>query len=305
MVQYAIRRLFSALGVAIVVSVLVFFLIHLSGDPITLLAPLDARPEDVENIRRQFGLDQPLWVQLGQFFVGLVQGDLGESFQYHQPALGLVLQRFFVTAQLAAAGLFLAIVVGVPLGVVAAQHKGRMLGWLAETLLFLAISMPAFWLGLIMILVFADNLGWAPASGRGTWSHLIMPAIALSTGSIGLIGRVVRGTVLEILDRPYITVARSKGVHERMVFYKHALRNAMVPTLTVIGLQFGAFLGGSVIIETVFAWPGVGWLMYQGISSRDLPLVRAVTLVIGLLFALINLLVDMLYAVIDPQIRYE
>lgn len=303
--EYVARRLLSAVGVALAVSVLAFFLIHLSGDPIALLAPLDARPEDIENLRRQFGLDQPLAVQLGRFLLGLLQGDVGESFQYRQPAFGLVLERFGATAQLALVSLILPLAVGIPLGITAARHAGGFWAYVSEGLLFLAISTPAFWLGLLLILIFADGLGWLPASGRGSVAHMVMPALTLSAYSVGLVGRVVRSAVLDVMKEPYVMVARSKGLEEGRVFYKHALRNALVPTVTVLGLQMGAFLGGSVIVETVFAWPGIGWLMYQGISHRDLPLVRAVTLVVGLAFALINLLVDVLYVFIDPRIRYD
>jgi peptide/nickel transport system permease protein len=305
MTQYLVHRVQHLFWVLLAVSVLVFLLIYLSGDPVRLLAPLDARPEDVERIRALYGLDQPLIVQYWNFLVKAVQGDLDESFRYDQPALGMVLEKLPATIRLALFSLALTIVLGIPLGLWAGSHPNSPIDWFVSLVTFIGISIPSFWLGIMLILVFADRLRWLPSSGDTSFAHMIMPGITLSLYSIGLISRLVRATLIDVLQRDYIRTARAKGLGERVVLYRHALRNTMIPTVTVLGLQLGGLLGGSVVVESVFAWPGVGWLMLQGIQNRDLPLVRAVVLVIGLAFVLINLVVDILYSRLDPRIRYD
>ncbi len=305
MSRYLVQRLQHLAWVLFAVSLLVFLLIYLSGDPATLLAPLDARPEDVARIRQLYGLDQPILVQYCHFRVKAVQGDLGESFRYHQPALALVLQKLPATVQLALFSLGLTILVGIPLGVLAGTRPNSLVDWTVSLVTFVGISIPSFWLGILLILAFADRLRWLPSSGAGTWRHLLLPGITLSLYSIGLVSRLVRSTLIDVLQHDYIRTARAKGLGERLVLYRHALRNTLIPTVTVLGLQLGGLLGGSVVVESVFAWPGVGWLMLQGIQNRDLPLVRAVVLVVGLAFVLINLAVDLIYTLIDPRIRHE
>jgi peptide/nickel transport system permease protein len=304
MTAYLVRRLLQAVLVLFAVSVLAFVLIYLSGDPIRALVPPDARQEDVDNIRRGFGLDQPLHVQYWRFLERAVQGDLGQSFRYRTNASELVLQRLPNTVLLASTSIAIAICVAIPLGVLAATRRGRITDFLANAFALLSISTPAFWLGLIGILVFADALRIVPASGAGTWQHLVLPALTLSAYSIGLLTRLVRATMIDVLRQNYITAARAKGLSWVAVNYRHALRNGLIPTVTVLGLQFGALLGGSVVVETVFAWPGLGWLLVQSINSRDLPLVRAIVLVISLFFVAINLAVDLLYSSLDPRIRH-
>jgi peptide/nickel transport system permease protein len=304
MTAYLVRRLLQAVLVLFAVSVLAFVLIYLSGDPIRALVPPDARQEDVDNIRRGFGLDQPLHVQYWRFLERAVQGDLGQSFRYRTNASELVLQRLPNTVLLASTSIAIAICVAIPLGVLAATRRGRITDFLANAFALLSISTPAFWLGLIGILVFADALRLVPASGAGTWQHLVLPALTLSAYSIGLLTRLVRATMIDVLRQNYITAARAKGLSWVAVNYRHALRNGLIPTVTVLGLQFGALLGGSVVVETVFAWPGLGWLLVQSINSRDLPLVRAIVLVISLFFVAINLAVDLLYSSLDPRIRH-
>lgn len=305
MSQFLLRRLEHLFWVLLAVSILVFLLIYLSGDPVRLLAPLDAKPEDVERIRALYGLDQPLIVQYWNFLVKALQGDMGDSFRYDQPALEMVMDKLPATLRLALFSLVLTILVGIPLGLWAGSHPNSVIDWGVSLLTFVGISIPSFWLGILLILIFADKLRWLPSSGATSWQHILMPGITLSLYSIGLLSRLVRSTLIEIMQRDYIRTARAKGLREQIVLYRHALRNTMIPTVTVLGLQLGALLGGSVVVESVFAWPGVGWLMLQGIQNRDLPLVRAVVLVIGLGFVLINLVVDLLYSRLDPRIRYD
>ncbi len=304
MSAYLVRRLLQAILVLLAVSLLAFALIYLSGDPVRALVPIDARPEDVENIRRGFGLDQPIYVQYVTFLEHALQGDLGQSFKYRTNALELVLQRLPQTLLLASTSILLAVCVAIPLGVLSATRRGGVVDVIGTAFSLLSISTPAFWLGLIGILVFADALRVLPASGAGTPQHLVLPAITLSAYSIGLMTRLVRATMIDILRQNYIVVARAKGLSWVAVNYRHALRNGLIPTVTVLGLQFGTLLGGSVVVESVFAWPGLGFLLVQSINSRDLPLVRAIVLVISLFFVVINLVVDVLYSALDPRIRH-
>jgi peptide/nickel transport system permease protein len=302
---YIVRRLWQSVLVLFAVSLLSFVLIFLSGDPVAALVPLNARAEDMANIRHQYNLDQPLPAQYVLFLVKAAGGDLGESFRYRTAALPLVLGRLPTTLLLAAASVALSTLVSLPLGVLAATRKGRLPDVFASLLALLAISMPSFWLGVILILVFAGALRVLPASGSGTWQQLILPTITISAFSIGLLTRLIRRSVAETLNRPYVMTARSKGLSERAIAWVHVLRNSAIPVVTVMGLQFGALVGGSVVVETVFAWPGVGWLMIQSIEARDLPVIRAAVLVLAVFIVAINLCVDVLYTVIDPRIRLE
>jgi peptide/nickel transport system permease protein len=304
MAAYLLRRLLQAILVLLAVSLLVFALIYLAGDPVRSLVPLDARPEDIENIRRGFGLDQPIFVQYLTFLQRALQGDLGQSFKYRTSAMELVMERLPQTLLLATTSILISILISVPLGVIAATRRGRMADFLTTVFAMLTISTPSFWLGMIAILVFADWLRVLPASGSGTPQQLVLPALTLSAYSIGLITRVVRATLTDIFRQNYMVTARAKGLPSAAINYRHALRNGLIPTVTVLGLQFGALLGGSVVIESVFAWPGLGFLMVQAIGSRDIPLVRAIVLVLSLFFVLINLVVDLLYTYLDPRIRY-
>jgi peptide/nickel transport system permease protein len=304
-IRYLVQRLAHLLWVLLAVSILVFLLIHLSGDPVRLLTPLDARPEDVERVRRLYGLDQPLPVQYWTFLKDAARGDMGESFRFSRPALELVAQRLPNTALLAVVTIALTIGVGIPVGLWAGARAGSLADWAVSLVTFVCISLPSFWLGVLLILLFADRLRWLPASGFESPSYLILPSLTLAVYTTGLITRLVRSDVLEVLRQDFIRTARAKGLGERVVLSRHALRNALISAVTVLGLQLGNLLGGSVVVEAVFAWPGVGWLMLQGIQTRDLPVVRAVVLVIGTLFVLINLAVDLLYLYLDPRIRYD
>ena len=300
-----LKRLWQAVLVLIVVSILSFLLVYLSGDPVRALVPLDATQEDMENIKIQFGLDRPIYIQYFTFVKQALKGDLGDSFRYRQESLGMVLQRLPATLLLVSASILLAVIISIPLGVFTAVRKDTIYDHIGTVISLSGISIPAFWAGILLILFFAGYLGWLPPSGKGGLSHLILPAVANSLMIIGLLTRLTRSTMVEELDKEYIVALRAKGLPRSKIEYKHALKNSLIPIVTVIGLQFGRLLGGSVIIENVFAWPGVGWLLYSAITLRDLPLIRAAVLVIALMFVIINLVVDILYAFIDPKIRYS
>lgn len=302
MAGYLIQRLWQSVLVLLAVSMLSFVLIFLSGDPVAALVPLNARQEDVDNIRQQYHLDQPIVVQYALFLRGALAGDLGESFKFHSDALSLVLGRLPNTILLACVSILVSMVVSVPLGILAASYKGRLPDALSSLLALVSISMPSFWLGVMLILVFAGGLRWLPASGSGTWQHLVLPTITVSAFATGLLMRLVRRSVADTLRQPFVTTARSKGLTERAIAWTHVLRTSAIPIVTVMGLQFGALLGGSVVVETVFAWPGVGWLMIQAIEARDLPVIRAAVLILALFIVTINLVVDVLYTLLDPRI---
>jgi peptide/nickel transport system permease protein len=301
---FLVRRLLQAVLVLFVVSVLVFVVVFAMGDPVRAFVPINASASDVDNIRHQYGLDQPLWMQYLSFLQHAATGDLGESFKFRESAIALVLERLPLTAALAVTSIVIASVIAIPLGILAATRHGT--GWdqVATVASMLTVSIPSFWLGILLIVVFAGQLRLVPASGAAGLSSLWLPAITLAAFPIGLMTRVVRASVLGELGHMYLTAARAKGLAERTVIYRHALRNALLPIVTVLGLQLGAQLGGSVIVETVFAWPGVGWLLIQAIDAHDLPLLRANVLVIAILFIVINALTDVLYAVVNPRIRF-
>jgi peptide/nickel transport system permease protein len=303
MTAYIVQRLAQSVMVLVAVSVLSFVLIFLSGDPVAALIPLNARQEDVDNIRRQYHLDQPIVLQYLLFVGKALGGDLGESFRYRSDALSVVLGRLPNTMLLACASMLVSALVSIPLGILAARSRGRPTDAVTSFLALFAISMPSFWLGVILILVFAGALRVLPASGSGSVLHLILPTITVSAFASGLLIRLVRRSVADTLEQPFVATARSKGLSERAIAWGHVLRNSAIPVVTVMGLQFGALLGGSVVVETVFAWPGVGWLMIQSIEARDLPVIRAAVLILALFIVLINLLVDVLYTVLDPRIK--
>src|SRR5215213_2543601 len=305
MAGYLIQRLWQSALVLLAVSVLSFVLIFLSGDPVAALIPLNARQEDVDNIRRAYNLDQPVVVQYLIFLRRAVVGDMGESFRFKSDALSLVLGRLPNTILLACSSMLLSMVVSLPLGILAASYKGRLPDALGSTVALLGISMPSFWLGVILILVFAGGLRWLPASGSGTWKHLVLPTVTVSAFATGLLIRLIRRSVADTMGQMFVTTARGKGLSERAIAWTHVLRNSAIPVVTVMGLQFGALLGGSVVVETVFAWPGVGWLMIQAIEARDLPVIRAAVLVLAVFIVTINLVVDLLYTLLDPRVRLE
>lgn len=302
--RYILKRLWHTVYVVVGISVIAFFFIHLSGDPVMLMLPADASHQEIEELRQQLGFNDPLYVQYWRFATKAVQGDFGESLYYHVPAMELILERLPASLELALAAMAIALVVAIPLGILSAVKRGSFIDLGSMLGALFGLSMPHFWLGIMLILLFSVKLGWLPTSGRGGWEHLIMPSLALGMSLMAMFARLTRSVMLEVLGQDYVRTARAKGLKERLVIGKHALKNALIPLVTVAGMQFGFLIGGTVIIETVFAWPGVGRLVVQAIFNRDYPLVQATVLVLAVLFVLVNLLVDLLYVYLDPQISY-
>jgi peptide/nickel transport system permease protein len=297
--QRAIR---AALTLWIVVSA-VFVILRLSGDPVVLLLSADAPPEQVEALRRNLRLDQPIPVQYARYFVNLAHGDLGASIRQRQPALRLIFERFPATLQLAASAFALATVVGLSVGILAALKRNTVIDRLAMGFTSVLQSGPAFFVGIILILIFSVRLGWLPSSGRGTPKQLILPTITLSAFTMASLARLSRSALLDVLRNDYIRTARAKGLREATIVQRHALKNAALPLVTVMGLEIGGLVTGAVITETVFAWPGIGRLAVDAVSTRDYPVVQAVVLVIALVFVGVNFLVDCSYALLDPRVR--
>jgi peptide/nickel transport system permease protein len=304
MVGYVFRKVFHTAFVAFGVVTLVFAALRLSGDPAATMLPGDASVDELTALRRQLGLDQPLWLQYLQFLAGAVSGDFGTSFRHQQPALPLVLERLPATLELAGAALLLGIVVALPLGILAAVHRGRVLDVAAMAFAVVGQATPYFWMGIMLILVVSVELAWLPTSGRGGLERLILPAITLGTHFAASLARLTRTSMLEVFGQQFVTTARAKGLSEWSVVLRHTLKNAAVPVITLIGLQFGTLLGGAVVVETVFSWPGVGTAAVTAIGARDYALVQAVVLVVSLFFVAVNLMIDLLYAYIDPRIHY-
>lgn len=327
MLRYIGRRVVLLVPVLLGITVGVFLLLHLiPGDPAVVLLGQDANPADIARLRRILGLDEPLIVQLGRYLGRVVQGDLGDSIFQSQPVTTIVFGALPATVELALASLLVAVVLGVPLGVLAAVRQYSPYDYGTMLVAQVGVSMPVFWLGILAILLFSVQLGWLPTFGRGEgvpaaveagitgegWGelgdalrYLALPALTLGFSAAALISRMVRASVLEVLGQDFVRTARAKGLRERTVIVRHALRSAMIPVVTIVGLQFGYLLGGAIITETVFAWPGVGRLMITAIGQRDFPLVQGAVLILALLFSLVNLGVDLMYAWLNPQISYE
>jgi ABC-type dipeptide/oligopeptide/nickel transport system permease component len=304
MLPYLLKRLWHTVFVVIGISMISFFFIHLSGDPVMLMLPADASHQEIETLREQLGFNDPIPKQYLRFAWQAVRGDFGKSLYYKVPAMELILERLPASLELAMAAMLIALLVAVPIGIISAVHRGSLLDMGSMLGALFGLSMPHFWLGIMLVLLFSVHLGWLPTSGRGTLAHLVMPSLALGMSLMAMFARLTRSVMLEVLSLDYIRTARSKGLREPLVVYKHALKNALIPIVTVAGMQFGFLLGGTVIIETVFAWPGVGRLVVQAIFNRDYPLVQATVLVLSVIFVAVNFLVDMLYMYLDPQISY-
>jgi peptide/nickel transport system permease protein len=302
-VAYIVRRLAQTVLVLFGVSILSFGTLYLTGDPTMLMASESWNQQQIDTFRHQMGFDRPWIVQYADFLGKALHGDFGVSLRQQQPTLALIADRLPATLQLAASAMAIAILVGIPLGAAAAMRRGSVWDNLLMLGGLLGQSIPVFWLGLLMIMVFAVGLGWFPVAGTGGPQYLVLPALTLGLFSTAYIARMTRSSMLEVLGRDYVRTAHSKGLAVRQVIVSHALRNALIPLVTIIGLQFGALLGGAVITETIFAWPGVGRLTIQAIQAKDLPLVQACVLFLALIFVLANLLVDLLYAYLDPRIR--
>jgi len=303
--RYVRRRLLLAVLTFWAVSTLVWGLLYLTGDPVAiLLAGTPAGQTDIETLRHALGFDKPLPVQYLRFLEGAVQGDLGKSLRSGEPALLLVARRIGFTVQLAVLAMAIALVVAIPIGIVAAMFRGSLLDRTLMLLSMLGQSMPIFWVGLLMIAVFAVELRWLPAGGAGGIKYLILPAATLALYPLSRIARLVRSSLLDVLNQEYILAARARGLRETWVVGKHALKNAALPVITIVGLQFGYLLGGAVITETLFGWPGIGAFTVQAIYERDFPVVQAAVLVASGMFIALNVAVDLLYAWLDPRIRF-
>ena len=294
MKRFLARRLAQALVVVLGVSVVAFFILHLTGDPALLLLPPDATAEEIRNFRDAMGFNDPFVVQYWRFLRGAATGNFGESLRHGAPAMRLVVERLPATLELAGAAMAIALCVALPAGIVSAVRRNTPVDYVSTVVALLGQSMPTFWLGIMLILIFSVRLNLLPSSGRGGLPHLILPAVTLGLFTTARMMRLTRSGMLEVLGQDYIRTARAKGVNESPVIWKHALRNAAVPIVTIAGIELGALLGGSVITETIFAWPGVGRLSVQAIYNRDYPVVQA---------AVVNLLVDVAYTYLDPRIR--
>jgi len=306
MITYIARRLLLLVPVLLGVSVASFGLLQLvPGDPAIVLAGQEATEDVLAQIRHEYGLDQPRPIQFVIYLRNALRGDLGISIQSRQPVATLIAQRFPFTLRLAFLAILVSAALGVVAGVVAATHRNSVLDLAALLGSLVGISMPIFWLGLLAMLLFSVRLQWLPAGGSGTLAHLVLPAVVLGASSSAVIARMTRASMLEVLRQDYTRTARAKGVDERHVVYRHALKNAMIPILTVFGLEFGYNLGGAVLTETVFSLPGIGRLVVEGIFARDYPVVQGAMLVVATTFVLVNLLTDIAYAALDPRIRYD
>jgi len=303
---YIVRRLLLTLPVLLGVTFIIFAMVRLiPGDPAQVIAGEQATRETVETVRRSLGLDQPLLHQYVRFLGDLLRGDMGRSTRSLRPVAQELADRFPNTIELTLAGMLVASLIGIGAGVVSATRQNRWPDTLSMVLALGGVSMPVFWLGLMLILLFSVKLGWLPPVGRGSWAQLVLPAITLGAASAAILARMTRSSLLEVLRQDFIVTARAKGLAQRFVVYKHALKNAMIPVITVMGLQFGTLLSGAVLTETVFAWPGIGRLIVESILARDYPVVQGAVLLTALTFVLVNLVVDLLYSVLDPRIRYE
>jgi len=305
MKRFIVKRLGYAVLSLLLLSLTIFLLVRLTGDPSVLLVEPGASKEDLAAVRLQLGLDRPLWVQYGQFMSSLARGDLGHSFYYRTPVLELYLSRLPYSLLLAAAAMVFSLLVGIPSGILAAVFVNRWWDSAGKIFALLGLSLPSFWVGLVMILFFSVYLGWLPSSGSGTALHVVMPAFALGWYFAAAHMRLTRSSMLEVLGSEYVKLARLKGLSERLVIGKHAFKNALIPVVTLAGINLVIMVNVAVVVETVFAWPGVGRLLYEGIAFRDFPVVQATVLIGGGMIVIVNFFVDILYAVIDPRIRYE
>ena len=305
MLAFAIRRLLEAAFVMVTVALLAFVLFRFVGDPVNQMVGQDTSLEDRQRLRLELGLDDPIPVQFGRFVANAARFEFGISYQMKQPVTTIISERAPATFELAFAAMFVATLIAIPLGVVAAVGAGTHVDHAATTLALLGISVPNFWLGPLLAIVFSVTLGWLPVSGRGTAAHLVLPAITLGAPLAAVLARMTRASVIEELRELYVLAARARGVSRLRAVVRHAFRNSLIPIVTVIGLQFGAVLTGAVITETIFAWPGVGRLLIQSISFRDYPLVQGCILLIAVTYVAMNLVTDLLYGLLDPRIRFD
>ncbi len=306
MLRFTVRRLLLTIPVLLGVATLVFALLHLvPGDPAQVMLGEAAAQSDVDALRNKLGLDRPFGAQYVQFIAGVVQGDFGTSFRYGTPVFSEIAQRLPNTLELALAAMSVAMLIAIPLGILGALYRGKAIDQAAMTVSLLGISMPNFWLGPLLAILFAVVLGWLPVSGTGDWRHLVLPAVTLGAALAAILARMTRASLIEELRELYVLAAQARGVSYTRAVLRHALRNSLIPVVTILGLQFGAVLTGTIITETIFSWPGVGRLLIQAINFRDYPLVQGCILFIATTYVLVNLLVDLAYGWLDPRIRYE
>jgi len=305
MTRFITRRLSYSLLSLFLLSLTIFLFVRLTGDPAVLFVEPGASEADLDAIRQQFGLDQAIWVQYVDFITSLARGDFGQSFYYRTPVFELYLSRLPNSLVLATAAMAFSLLIGIPSGILAAVRVGRFWDGAGKVFALLGLSLPSFWIGLVLILFFSVYLQWLPSSGSGTAAHLVMPAFALGWYFAAAHMRLTRSSMLEVLGSEYIKLARLKGLPESLVIAKHAFKNALIPVLTLAGINLVIMINVAVVVETVFAWPGIGRLLYEGITFRDFPVVQGVVLMGGSMIVVVNLLIDILYAVIDPRIRLE
>jgi len=306
MIRYISLRLLFALPALWLILTMVFLLAHIvPGDPVAQMLGEGARAEDLDQLRHALGLDQPLPLQYARYLGGVLRGDLGESFRFQQPVAGVILSRYPATLELALVSLLVCAAIGIPAGMLAAQRRGTPTDHSIGVFTLLGLSVPNFALGPVLVLVFSAILGWLPVSGRGGPAHLVLPAITLGAALAAILTRMVRSSVIEELSSDYVRAARAKGLSEPAVLFRHAFRNALIPILTILGLQFGTLLAGAIVTETIFSWPGIGRLAVQAIESRDYPLLQGCILLIAVSYVAVNLLTDLVYAAVDPRVRLQ
>ncbi|OGL48758.1 MAG: glutathione ABC transporter permease GsiC [Candidatus Schekmanbacteria bacterium RIFCSPHIGHO2_02_FULL_38_11] len=306
MLNYLIRRLYLLIPVVLGVSTLVFLIIHLiPGDPVVLMLGDLAIKADIESLRGKLGLDKPVYIQYLDFLLNLFRGDLGRSIHTDKPVVQAIGERFPATFELAMGGVIISLLISLPLGIVSALKKDTIIDNCSRFFAFLGISVPNFWLGPMLIILFSIKIGILPVSGRGGIENLILPSITLGMGMAATVTRMVRASLLEVIKENYITTARAKGLSESSVVIKHALKNALMPVVTIVGLQLGALLSGAIITETIFSWPGIGSLTIEAINRRDYPMVQGCIFVIAMCYVIVNLATDLIYGFLDPRIRYE
>ncbi len=305
MIQYLIKKLPQTILVIIGVSIITFIIMHLSGNPAQLLLPPEATEQQIEEFSEALGYNDPLPEQYFRFMKGVIKGDFGTSMVYRRPAFDIVMERFPATIQLAISSMIFALIVAVPMGILAGVKRNTIFDYTSMTLALGMQSMPTFWLGIMLVMIFSVKLRWLPTSGRGTFQQLILPMITLGAFYLAMISRLMRSGLLEVLSEDYIRTARAKGVKESLVVLKHALKNSIIPLVTVVGMEFGRLLGGAVVTEAVYEWPGVGQLALTAIGQRDYPVVQGVIFVLAITFVLVNLLTDLSYAYLDPRIRFD
>jgi peptide/nickel transport system permease protein len=306
MIRHFLQRLLYTLPALWLILTMVFLMIHIvPGDPVLQMLGQDARVEDLAQLRHMLGLDQPLGVQYVRYFEALARGDWGRSMRYSAPVRPIVLQRFPATLELSLAALAVCIAIAIPAGVFSARRRGSKADRATSFFTLLGLSVPNFALGPILILIFSIEIGWLPVSGRGGIVHLILPAATLGAALAAILTRMVRGSMIEELSNDYVRTARAKGITETSVLFRHAFPNALIPVITIVGLQFGSLLAGTIVTETIFSWPGIGRLAVQAIAARDYPLLQGCILIIALSYVGVNLLTDLIYAMVDPRVRLQ